>query len=99
MTLLPLSPIIALLIAIILYLMKQNSLYKIDIAKERQKSDDIITSLNAEIRQSEKDNLGMLSKLTDSLDKLSNNNKLFHQELRGLKEYIQLKLENINNGK
>lgn len=95
-SLLPLSPIIALLVAMVLYLIKQNSTYKADIEKERDKSDSIMTSLNSELRASEKDNLIMLSKLADSLDKLANNNKVFHQEIRNLKEFIQIKLDSLN---
>lgn len=84
------APVIAVLVIALRYFLRKEKLY--------QKQ---IKDLNDEIRQSEKDNLDILDKLANVIEKLSNNvvdnrDKVL-KEIIVLKEYITLKLDNLKD--
>lgn len=81
-----LSPLIAILVAIIAYL-----IWKIE---KREKE---IISLNGYIRDNDRENLQILSNLNNTLDKViekqKHSNESVIKEIDGLKEYISLKIK------
>lgn len=88
-----LSPIIGILIVAIIYFYRKEKSYKLEIINEKTSCDAKIAALNKELRENEKENLEMMSKLASSLDKIATNNTMFHQEIQSLKEYIGLKID------
>lgn len=88
-----LSPIIGILIVAIIYFYKKEKAYKKEISDEKSACDIKIATLNKELRENERENLNMMSKLASSLDKIAVNNTMFHQEIQSLKEYIGLKID------
>ena len=98
-----LSPIIAILVVGLIYFYKKEKAYKKEISDNKDKHDEQISELNKELRDNEKDNLQMISKLADSLDKISNvmntDNKLIRQEISNLKDIIQIKIDSLKDGK
>lgn len=77
-----LSPLVALLIFGIIYFFKKEKSY-IDEIKE----------LNLEIRKIERDNLEIIDKLADAIDNLSISNDNVHSEIKDLKSFIKEKLD------
>lgn len=98
MELAKLSPIIALLVGGIIYLYRGIRSYKKELREEREKCEKKIENLNKELRNNERENLKMIGKLCDSLDKISNSNKIVHNEIKNLKEIISIKLDNLKDG-
>lgn len=82
-----LSPLIAILIAIIIYLV-----WKME---KREKE---IVSLNEYIRDNDKENLQILSNLNNTLDKViekqKESNDSVIKQIENLKDYINLKFKN-----
>lgn len=88
MSLAKLGSVVALLVVALLYFLKKEKGYKAEIAE-----------LNKEFRQSQKDTLTLLSKLTNALDKVGDDNKDIHKELLDIRILIIEKLNSYNNGK
>lgn len=84
-----LSPIIAVLVVGIIYLYKREKEARSEVSK-----------LNDELRENEKENLNMLNKLVNAMDKISITNQSTTQaikdEIKSLKDYIQIKMELMN---
>lgn len=76
------APVIAVLVIALRYFLKKEKIY--------QKQ---IKDLNEEVRSIEKENLIMINKLADALDKISDTNENVHKELQLLKEIIKIKLD------
>ena len=82
------APVIGLLIVGIYYFMKKEGKYQ-----------EEIKELNQVIRDNEKESLTMFSKLAIALDRISDSKGEIHQEIVALKEFISIKLDQINNRK
>lgn len=76
------APVVAVLVIALRYFLKKEKIY--------QKQ---IKDLNEEVRSIEKENLIMINKLADALDKISDTNENVHKELQLLKEIIKIKLD------
>lgn len=94
-----LSPFIILMGIFVYYLyQRKNELYT-ELKEVRKEKEEITDKLNSEIRTIEKDTLSMLSKLTDTLGKLHNNDKIFQMEIKNLRDFIQMKFDLLNINK
>jgi len=96
-----LSPIIGVLVVALIYFYKKEKAYTTELKSEREECDARIDNLNKELRQNEIDNLDMLSKLTNALDKLSDSTKLvvtdISKELIDLRHTIEIRLNDLQN--
>ena len=79
------SVVVALLVVMVIYFLQ----------KEKKKEAEIV-ALQKELRDTEKDNVVMLLKLSGLMDKLSANNEKVVQDIQILKEYLKDKLDEIN---
>jgi uncharacterized membrane protein (DUF106 family) len=93
------SPIVAVLVAGIIYLVRKEKKYTTELNNERDKCDNKLEALNKEMRETERENLVMLNKLADSLSHLSSMNKDVRNEIINLKEIISIKLDNLRDGR
>ena len=84
--------VVSVLVIAVVYFLKKEKSYQAQIKE-----------LNVIIRQNEKDNLIILDKLSDALDSLADSqkdtNNTIHQEIKILKEFINLRLEAMKNSK
>ena len=80
------APVVGLLVAGILYFIKNEKAYKSEIKE-----------LNTVIRNNEKDNLIMINKLADAVDNIAAQGGLIHNDILLLKEIIKLKLADLKN--
>lgn len=91
--LLNLSPVIAVLVGFIVYLIYENRDLK---AKNTEKENEI-KELNEYFRESEKDNLEVLNGVNNTMDKLidkqDNFDKNLIREMENMKQYIDLKIK------
>ncbi len=94
-----LSPIIALLIVGLIYFYRKESAYKKELKEERETCDVRLDELNKELRDNEKQNLEMIGKLANALEKLSDSTQDISKELVDLKHCVELKLEELKNTK
>ena len=82
------SPLIGLLIAAVVYFFQKEKGYK-----------EEITALNATLRETERENLSALYKMTTVLEKIAgdsiSNNAMLRQEIQILKAAIEDKIENL----
>lgn len=78
------SPLIALMVVAIIYFIKKETGYKAE-----------ITQLQAELRESEKDNLTALYKVTNIFETVLAKNDVISKEIESLKEYIKERLDRI----
>lgn len=104
-SLLKLSPIFGLLMIAIWYLYKEKKSYKQDLDDERDTCHQEIAALNKEMREGEKENLVIISKLSDVIDRLFDDNKDQHElikqalkdEMRDIRELIKEKINELKN--
>jgi gas vesicle protein len=102
-SLLKLSPIFGLLVIAIWYLYKEKNYIKREFEDERKQSLSEISNLNKEMRESERENLIIISKLSEVVDKLYDDNKDQHEvikqalkdEIKDIKELIKDKFNDL----
>ena len=102
-SLVKLSPVIALLVLGIYYFYKKEKELNKELNKERETCHAEISALNKEIRESERENLLIISKLSDVIDKLYDDNKDQHEqikqqikdEMRDIRELIKDKINEL----
>lgn len=98
-----LSPIFALLVVAIYYFYKKERYLTKQLNEERQACHNDIANLNKEMRDNERENLVIISKLSDVIDKLYDDNKDQHEvikqqikdEMRDIKELIKDKINEL----
>jgi len=94
-----LSPVFALLIVAIYYLYKEKNSISKELKDERDKCHTQISNLNKEIRDNEKENINIISKLSDVMDKMSekieDNHDDIKDQLRDVKELIKDKINEL----
>lgn len=99
------SPLIAAMTLAIYYLYKKEKELKQELTQERESCHLEISDLNREMRESERENLVIISKLSDVIDKLYDDNKDQHEvikqqikdEMRDIKELIKEKINELKN--
>lgn len=91
------APVFGILIVIIIYFFKKENKHVKEINDERSSYRGRIDSLNSEVRNNEKQNIEMIGKLADALDKLSESTGDIHKDLNELKHNLNLKLEELKN--
>lgn len=100
-----LSPVISLLIVGIYYFYKKERYLNKVLTEERAACHTDISNLNKEMRENEKENIVIISKLSDVIDKLYDDNKDQHEvikqqikeEMRDIKELIKEKINELKN--
>jgi predicted CopG family antitoxin len=99
------SPVFAVLVAAIYYFYKKEGDMDKAMRKERDKCHQEISDLNKEMREGEKENLLIISKLSDVIDRLFDDNKDQHElikqalkdEMRDIRELIKEKINELKN--
>ena len=101
MELAKLAPVIGLLIVGLIYFYKKENGYRAEICELKKDNDNRIEKMivmnNQFIKDNEKDNLDMISKLADALEKLSDDTHDISKDLIELKHSINLKMEELRN--
>lgn len=92
-----LAPIIGVLLLGLIYFIRKEYTTGKTIRIERVNNQKRIDLLNKEIRSNEKDNLEMLNKLADALDKISVSTNNVSDELRDFKNELRIKLSELKN--
>ena len=78
------SVVVALLVVMVIYFMNKE-----------KKKDTEISDLHKELRETEKENLTLLLKISALMDKLSVNNDAILGDIKNLKEFIKDRLDKI----
>lgn len=92
-----LSPIFGVLVVIIYYLYTEKKVLKKELDVERDKCHSDIAALNREIRDNEKENITIISKLSDVLDKMSDRINSNHDDVKEqLKDLKSMIFDKIN---
>lgn len=96
-----LSPLFAGLVIAIYYLYKEKIALKNELNEERNKCHSEISSLNKEMRENERQNINIISKLSDVIDKMSekidDNHQDIKDQLRDVKDLIKEKINELKN--
>lgn len=96
-----LSPIFALMVLVIYYLYKEKKSLKDELNEERTKCHADISALNKEMRDNERENINIISKLSDVIDKMSDKIDDHHddikEQMRDIKELIKEKINELKN--
>lgn len=91
------GPLVTLLIIAIFYFLRREKKLEEKLEVEQEHCDIKIEKLHNELRNSEKENLAIISSLSDLVDKLNtdtnNSNLMLTNEIKNLKEFLKDRLD------
>ena len=95
------GPLAMVLITAIFYFLRREKKIEDQIDAERTDYNERIDKLHIELRNSEKENLAIISSLSDLVDKLNtntnNSNLMLTAEIKNLKEFLKDRLDQIKH--